>query len=63
VGSIAPGMEADLLVLDMKSTELIDFRMKYCKSVEESLFIQMTLGDDRSTKAVYISGECAYQKG
>jgi len=63
IGSIAPGMEADLLVLDLKSTPLIDFRMKYCKDIHEALFIQMTLADDRATQAVYIQGRQAYARG
>jgi guanine deaminase len=62
IGSIAPGMEADLLVLDLKATPLIDFRMKYCKDIHEVLFILMTLGDDRATKAVYVAGEKVYGK-
>ncbi|HUG59357.1 MAG TPA: guanine deaminase [Candidimonas sp.] len=60
IGSIAPGMEADLLVLDLKSTPIISFRMQHCQSIDEALFIQMTMGDDRATKAVYIAGELAY---
>ena len=35
----------------------MDFRMSYCKDIEEILFILMTLGDDRATKAVYVAGE------
>jgi guanine deaminase len=62
IGSIAPGYEADLVVLDLKSTPIIDYRMKYCKSFEESLFIQMTLGDDRATRATYIAGELVYDR-
>lgn len=62
VGSISPGMEADLLVLDLKSTPLIDFRMQHCENIEEALFIQMTMGDDRATEAVYIAGELAYSR-
>lgn len=61
IGSIKPGMEADLLVLDLKSTPLIDFRMQHCKNIEEALFIQMTMGDDRATKAVYVAGNLAYE--
>lgn len=61
VGSIKVGLEADLLVLDLKSTSLIEFRMSHCKSIEEALFIQMTLGDDRATKAVYVAGSLAYE--
>ncbi len=60
IGSIAEGMEADLVVLDLKSTPLMDFRMSYCKDIHEVLFILMTLGDDRATKAVYVAGEKVY---
>lgn len=60
IGSIAPGMEADMVVLDLKSTPLMDFRMGYCKDISEVLFILMTLGDDRATKAVYVAGEKVY---
>jgi len=62
IGSIAPGMEADLVVLDMNSTPLIDFRMKQTDDFAEQLFIQMTLGDDRAVQATYIGGRLAYQR-
>ncbi|MBC7427760.1 MAG: guanine deaminase [Bacteriovorax sp.] len=62
VGSIAPGMEADLVVLDLKSTPLMDFRMGYCNDITEKLFILMTLGDDRATESVYVAGEKVYGK-
>jgi guanine deaminase len=51
-----------LLVLDLKATPLIDFRMSFCKDINEVLFILMTLGDDRATKSVYIAGEKVYGK-
>lgn len=62
VGSLAPGMEADLVVLDLKSTPIIDYRMRYCKDLEEALFIQMTMGDDRAVKATYIAGRQVYSR-
>ena len=62
IGSIAPGYEADLVVLDLRSTPLIDFRMRYCGNIEEALFIQMTLGDDRATRATYVAGRCVYDR-
>jgi guanine deaminase len=62
IGSIAPGMEADVIVLDLKSTPAIDYRMRYCKSFEEALFIQMTMGDDRAVLATYIAGRLAYSR-
>ena len=60
IGSLEAGMEADLVVLNLNSTPLIDFRMGFSKSILETLFIQMTLGDDRATKAVYVAGERVY---
>jgi guanine deaminase len=61
IGSIKVGMEADLLVMNLKSTSLINFRMQHCKNIEEALFIQMTMGDDRATEAVYIAGELKFE--
>lgn len=63
IGSIAPGLEADLVVLDMRSTPLIDFRMKQAQGLAEQLFIQMTLGDDRAVRATYVAGRLAYERG
>jgi guanine deaminase len=56
LGSLAVGMEADVIVLNAKSTPLIEFRMKNCESLEEMLFVQMTMGDDRAVKATYVHG-------
>lgn len=63
VGSIAPGMEADIVVLDMKSTPIIDYRMQFVKDIHEALFVQMTLGDDRAIQATYIAGIKRYSRG
>ncbi|MGH8493157.1 MAG: guanine deaminase [Moraxellaceae bacterium] len=57
VGSIAPGMEADIVVLDMKSTPIIDYRMQFAQDIHEALFIQMTLGDDRAVQSTYVAGK------
>jgi guanine deaminase len=62
IGSIAPGMEADVIVLDLKSTPIIEYRMRYCRDLEEALFIQMTMGDDRAVLATYIAGALAYSR-
>lgn len=63
VGSLAPGMDADFIVMDLKSTPLIEFRMRHCDSLEEALFIQMTLGDDRAIESTYIAGNLAHRRG
>ena len=62
IGSIAPGMEADLVVLDMRSTPIIDYRMNQAKDFAETLFIQMIMGDDRAVRATYIAGKLMYER-
>jgi guanine deaminase len=62
VGSLAPGMEADVAVLDMRSTPIIDYRMQFATDLLEALFIQMTLGDDRAVRATYVAGELRYER-
>ena len=61
-GSIAPGMEADLVVLDMKSTPIIDYRMQFARTFEQALFIQMMLGDDRAVQATYVAGKLVHRR-
>ena len=62
VGSIAPGMEADLVVLNMKSTPIIDYRMQFVEDINDALFVQMTLGDDRAVQATYVAGKLLYEQ-
>ena len=62
IGSLAPGMEADVIVMDLKSTPAIEFRMRNCASVEEALFIQMTLGDERAIRETWIAGRLAHSR-
>jgi guanine deaminase len=62
IGSIAPGMDADLVVLDLESTPVIRYRMKHVADLQEALFVQMTLGDDRAVRATYVAGRRAYER-
>jgi guanine deaminase len=62
IGSVGVGMEADLVVLDLKSTPLIEYRMRYCNDIHDVLFIQMTLADDRAIRATYIAGQIAHER-
>jgi len=62
IGSITPGKEADLVVLDLHSTPIIDYRMQYVNDIHEALFVQMTLGDDRAIRATYIAGDLRYER-
>ena len=62
IGSIAPGMDADLVVLDLESTPIIRYRMKHAADLQEALFVQMTLGDDRAVRATYVAGRRVYER-
>lgn len=62
IGTLQVGKEADIVVLDLHSTPLINFRMKYCDSIDEALFIQMTMADDRAVKAVYVNGQLTHER-
>jgi guanine deaminase len=62
IGRLAPGLDADVIVLDLKSTPLIDYRMQFTDTLEQMLFVQMTLGDDRAIRATYIAGEPAHRR-
>jgi guanine deaminase len=57
IGSIAVGMEADLIVMNLKSTPLIEARMQRCGNLHDALFVQMTLADDRAIEARYVAGK------
>ena len=62
IGTVAPGREADLVVVDMRSTPLIDFRMRYVETIGEALAVQMALGDDRAIRATYVRGALAWDR-
>tara|TARA_E500000305_G_scaffold11106_1_gene7518 strand:+ start:58 stop:1395 length:1338 start_codon:yes stop_codon:yes gene_type:complete len=62
IGSLAEGYEADITVLDLKATPILDYRLDYAETLEEQLFALMMLGDDRVTRATYIAGELVYER-
>ena len=62
VGALAVGMEADVTVLDLHSTPLLDFRMRHARDIDEVLAIQMALGDDRAIRATYVAGRLAWDR-
>jgi len=62
IGSLAPGYEADLIVLDLKATPLMEFRMEFARTLAEKLFVLMTIGDDRSVRATYVAGRKVHSR-
>ena len=62
IGTVAPGYEADLVVVDLASTPLIEFRMRYVNDIDEALAVQLALGDDRAIRATYVAGRLAWDR-
>jgi guanine deaminase len=62
IGSLAPGHEADLVVLDPRATPLLALRTAHADSIEDVLFALMTLGDDRAVRATYVAGALAHER-
>jgi guanine deaminase len=56
IGNLHEGTEADFVVLDFNATPLLSYRMKQATSIEEKLFVLMTLGDDRTVSETYSAG-------
>ncbi len=59
IGNLAPGMEADLVVLDLASTPAIAQRAARADDFWEALFPTIMMGDERAVKAVWINGKPA----
>jgi len=60
IGTFRVGNEADFVVLDPKATPLLKFRTDRSRSLEETLFVLMTIGDDRAVRATYVAGRQAH---
>jgi len=63
IGSFAPGLEADFVVLDPEATPLLARRSAHCNSLEELLFALALLGDDRTVAATYSNGRRVHIRG
>jgi guanine deaminase len=57
IGNIAPGMEADLTILDLASTPAIAQATARAETVWEALFPTIMLGDDRAIRGLWINGK------
>lgn len=57
IGNLQSGSEADLVVLDLHSTDAITQRAKRANDPWELLFPTIMMGDDRAVRATWIAGE------
>jgi guanine deaminase len=62
VGNLAPGKEADFLVLDLAATPLLARRTAAAATIAEKLFVLSLLGDDRAIERTYLAGELAHSR-
>ena len=56
VGNLAPGMEADLTVIDLASTPAIAQRAARATDLWEAVFPTIMMGDDRAIRATWVAG-------
>lgn len=56
IGRLAPGYDADLVVLDLASTPAIAQRHARASDIWDAVFPTIMMGDDRATRAVWIAG-------
>ncbi len=61
VGALAPGQEADFVVLDDRATPLLARRTTGA-TLAERLFALQILGDDRAIRQTYVMGQCAWDR-
>nr|WP_248307098.1 MULTISPECIES: guanine deaminase [unclassified Devosia] len=59
IGTIAPGCDADLVVLDAGATPAMRLRQATVNHLREELFLLQTMGDDRAIAEVYVAGRRA----
>ena len=62
IGNLEPGLEADLVVLDLRSTEAIAQRAGQAEDFWETLFPTVMMGDDRAVRSVWVCGEETLKK-
>ena len=64
IGSVAPGMEADLVVLDLAlDAARSRCAWRHAKDIDEALAVQMALADDRAVRATYVAGTPRLRSG
>ena len=56
IGNLASGLEADIAVIDLKSTPSIKLRHDQADTLWEAVFPTIMMGDDRAISDVWIAG-------
>ena len=56
IGTLVPGSDADLVVLNAAATPAMALKMEVAGSLTEELFLLQTMGDDRAVAETYVAG-------
>lgn len=62
IGSLKPGYEADIAVLDFKPDKFVEWRMGFAENLAEKLFILQTLAPDNMNRATYVAGKKVFDR-
>lgn len=62
IGNFEVGKEADFIIMDLKSTPFLEFRMQFAKTLGDKLFVQMMMADDRAIKETYVYGALVHRR-
>lgn len=57
IGNLTPGMEADLIVIDLASTPAIEQATRRATDLWQQLFPTIMMGDDRAVTEVWVGGK------
>ncbi|MCB1389420.1 MAG: guanine deaminase [Rhodobacteraceae bacterium] len=59
IGTLQPGTEADLVVLNSRATPDLALRMEAARDLKDELFALLVLGDDRAVVQTIVGGQAA----
>ncbi len=62
IGDLAPGLEADITILDPDATPILAARTRRADSISDLLFALMILGDDRAVWRTYSGGALIHDR-
>jgi guanine deaminase len=62
IGSIAPGLEADLVLLDLAGTAALARRTRHARDLDEALFALLVMGDERAVHTTYVAGRVVHRR-
>lgn len=61
IGNFDTGKAADFVVLDPSKNDLLAYRIQGAKTIEESLFALIIVGNEQLVKTTYVMGEPVYK--